>query len=177
MSSPRLMRKVRFGRLYHDGYSRPNKPVNELVSLEIIKHLLGLSDEQLEHAYLFDFRVRNALGRKRSVTTSVQKRSPISADAYWNTKKRLVKTCCTRFSRITEATSKTNLRSMPVPSEWIRRLSRLTSSNSLESISSPKSFTTSWTISPTRSSRNSPAGLDEFADTENLELSYESRAR
>jgi len=54
------MRK-KFGRLYHDGYSRPNKPVNELVSLEIIKHLLGLSDEQLEHAYLFDFRVRNAL--------------------------------------------------------------------------------------------------------------------
>jgi len=53
-----------FGRLYHGGYSRPNKPVNELVSLEIIKHLLGLSDKQLEHAYLFDFRVRNALGKE-----------------------------------------------------------------------------------------------------------------
>lgn len=50
--------------LYHNGYSRPNKPVNELVSLEIIKHLLGLSDEELEHAYLFDFRVRNALGKE-----------------------------------------------------------------------------------------------------------------
>jgi hypothetical protein len=54
----------KFEVLYHDGYSRPNKPVNELVSLEIIKHLLGLSDEQLEHAYLFDFRVRNALGKE-----------------------------------------------------------------------------------------------------------------
>ena len=54
----------KFGRLYHDGYSRPNKPVNELVSLEIIKHLLGLSDKELEHAYLFDFRVRNALGKE-----------------------------------------------------------------------------------------------------------------
>jgi hypothetical protein len=54
----------KFRRLYHDGYSRPNKPVNELVSLEIIKHLMGLSDEELEYAYLFDFRVRNALGKE-----------------------------------------------------------------------------------------------------------------
>ena len=54
----------KFGGLYHDGYSRPNKPVNVLVSLEIIKHLMNLSDEELEHAYLFDFRVRNALGEE-----------------------------------------------------------------------------------------------------------------
>ena len=54
----------KFERLYHDGYSRPNKPVNVLVSLEIIKHLMNLSDEELEHAYLFDFRVRNALGEE-----------------------------------------------------------------------------------------------------------------
>lgn len=54
----------KFAVLYHDGYSRPNKPVNELVSLEIIKALLGLSDEELEHAYLFDFRVRTALGKE-----------------------------------------------------------------------------------------------------------------
>lgn len=54
----------KFDVLYHDGYSRPNKPVNELVSLEIIKAMLGLSDEELEHAYLFDFRVRNALGKE-----------------------------------------------------------------------------------------------------------------
>ncbi|ALG83155.1 transposase [Halanaeroarchaeum sulfurireducens] len=53
-----------FDVLYHDGFSRPNKPVNELVSLEIIKHLLGLSDKELEAAYLFDFRVRNALGKE-----------------------------------------------------------------------------------------------------------------
>jgi hypothetical protein len=38
--------------------------VNELVSLEILKHLIGLSDEELEYAYLFDFRVRNALGKE-----------------------------------------------------------------------------------------------------------------
>jgi len=137
------------------GIAGRTKPGQRVGFLEIIKHLLGLSDEQLEHAYLFDFRVRNALWKETLGDNICAKRSPISADAYWNTKKRLVKTCCTRFSRITEATSKTNLRSMPVPSEWIRRLSRLTSSNSLESISSPKSFTTSWTISPTRSSRNS----------------------
>ena len=56
--------ETKFERLYHDGYSRPNKPVNELVSLEIIKHLLGMSDEELEHAYVFDFRVRNALGKE-----------------------------------------------------------------------------------------------------------------
>ena len=54
----------KFAGLYNDGYSRPNKPVNVLVSLEIIKHLMDLSDEELEHAYLFDFRVRNALGKE-----------------------------------------------------------------------------------------------------------------
>ena len=54
----------KFAVLYHDNYSRPNKPVNELVSLEIIKEMLGLSDEELEHAFLFDFRVRNALGKE-----------------------------------------------------------------------------------------------------------------
>ena len=55
----------KFAALYHDAFSRPNKPVNELVSLEIIKGMLDLSDEELEHAYLFDFRVRNALGKER----------------------------------------------------------------------------------------------------------------
>ena len=54
----------KFAVLYHEGYSRPNKPVNELASLEILKETLGLSDEELEHAYLFDFRVRNALGKE-----------------------------------------------------------------------------------------------------------------
>ena len=54
----------KFSMLYSEGYSRPNKPVNELVSLEIIKGMLGLSDKELEHAYLFDFRVRNALGKE-----------------------------------------------------------------------------------------------------------------
>lgn len=54
----------KFAVLYHEGYSRPNKPVNELVSLESITEMLGLSDEELEHAYLFDFRVRNALGKE-----------------------------------------------------------------------------------------------------------------
>ena len=56
--------ETKFEVLYHDGYSRPNKPVNELVSLEILKQLMGLSDEELKHAYLFDFRVRNALGKE-----------------------------------------------------------------------------------------------------------------
>jgi len=73
----------KFGRLYHDGYSRPNKPVNELVSLEIIKHLLGLSDEQLEHAYLFDFRVRNAL-RKETLGDN------ICAKTFTNFRRRLL---------------------------------------------------------------------------------------
>ena len=56
--------EAKFAVLYDDGYSRPNKPVNELVSLEIIKHLKGLSDEELEHAYIFNHLVRNALGKE-----------------------------------------------------------------------------------------------------------------
>ena len=56
--------ETKFEGLYHDGYSRPNKPVNGLVSLEILKQLKGLSDEELEHAYLLDFQVRNVLGKE-----------------------------------------------------------------------------------------------------------------
>lgn len=54
----------KFAVLYHDGYSRPNKSVAELVSLLIIKENLGLSDQQLEDRYLFDLAIQNALGKE-----------------------------------------------------------------------------------------------------------------
>src|SRR6056297_503879 len=42
-----------FAPLYSQKVSRPNCPVNILVGLEILKHLFGLSDEQLfENFYL-----------------------------------------------------------------------------------------------------------------------------
>jgi len=48
--------------LYVDFPSRPNSPVNELVSLEILKAGQGWTDEEMWHHYLFDLQTRYALG-------------------------------------------------------------------------------------------------------------------
>src|SRR6056297_3420508 len=48
--------------LYSIKPSRGNSPVNILVGLEILKHLLGLSDEQLFENFYFDLRFKVALG-------------------------------------------------------------------------------------------------------------------
>ncbi|HHW36705.1 MAG TPA: transposase [Bacillales bacterium] len=52
----------RFSVLFSDTYSRPNKPVNILVSLLILKELHGLTDEQLISSLYFDYRYQYALG-------------------------------------------------------------------------------------------------------------------
>lgn len=51
-----------FAVLYVDYPSRPNAPVNELVSLEYLKAAYGWTDEEMYHRYLFDVQVRYALG-------------------------------------------------------------------------------------------------------------------
>lgn len=48
--------------LYAAGPSRPNVPVNILVSLEILKEWRGWSDEEMYDHFLFDLQVRYALG-------------------------------------------------------------------------------------------------------------------
>ena len=162
-----------FGRLYHGGYSRPNKPVNELVSLEIIKHLLGLSDEQLEHAYLFDFRVRNALGKETLGDN-------ICAKTFTNFRRRLME-----FEEETgrdllhevfedhrsylqgefEIDASTQRMDSTFIEANIKQLSRIdliakVVYNFLDDL-------------PDEIVQELPAGMDEFAETENLELSYE----
>lgn len=52
----------RFAVLYSDKLSRPNKPVNILVSLLVLKELNDLTDEELIDAYYFDYRFQHALG-------------------------------------------------------------------------------------------------------------------
>jgi hypothetical protein len=52
----------RFSVLYSNTYSRPNKPVNILISLLILKELQGLTDEQLLGSLYFDYRYQYALG-------------------------------------------------------------------------------------------------------------------
>lgn len=54
----------RFEVLYSDKKSRPNKPVNELVSLMIIQEVFDLTDEKLKEGYHFDLRINNALGKE-----------------------------------------------------------------------------------------------------------------
>ena len=51
-----------FAVLYSEEASRPNIPVNVLVSLEIMKSGFGWSDAELEAALHFDLQVRYALG-------------------------------------------------------------------------------------------------------------------
>ena len=163
----------KFGRLYHDGYSRPNKPVNELVSLEIIKHLLGLSDEQLEHAYLFDFRVRNALGKETLGDN-------ICAKTFTNFRRRLLEheeeTGQDLLHEVFqdhrsylqdefEIDASTQRMDSTFIEANIKQLSRIdliakVVHNFLDDL-------------PDEIVQELPAGLDEFADTENLELSYE----
>src|SRR5690625_2942228 len=52
----------RFSVLYSDKASRPNKPVNVLVSLLILKQQNLLSDEELIGSLYFDYRFQYALG-------------------------------------------------------------------------------------------------------------------
>lgn len=52
----------RFSVLYSQNYSRPNSPVNLLVSLLILKELHSLTDEQLIESLYFDYRYQYALG-------------------------------------------------------------------------------------------------------------------
>lgn len=51
-----------FKPLYNDQFGRTNFPVNILVSLEILKEMFSLTDEQLLDRYHFDLSLRRALG-------------------------------------------------------------------------------------------------------------------
>jgi hypothetical protein len=51
-----------FAALYSDMPSRPNIPINVLLSLEALKSGFGWSDEEMHDAFLFDLQVRYALG-------------------------------------------------------------------------------------------------------------------
>ena len=163
----------KFGRLYHGGYSRPNKPVNELVSLEIIKHLLGLSDEQLEHAYLFDFRVRNALGKERLGDN-------ICAKTFTNFRRRLMeyeeetgrdllheifqdhRNYLQEEFEIDGSTQRMDSTFIEANIKHLSRIDLIAKvvHNFLDDLAG-------------EIVQELPAGMDEFADTANLELSYE----
>jgi hypothetical protein len=56
------IREERFAVLYSKVNSRPNAPVNMLVSLLLIKEINQMTDEQLIEALAFDFRFHHALG-------------------------------------------------------------------------------------------------------------------
>ena len=163
----------KFGRLYHDGYSRPNKPVNELVSLEIIKHLMGLSDEELEYAYLFDFRVRNALGKETLGDN-------ICAKTFTNFRHRLLeydeKTDHNLLHEVFEdhrnylksefeidgSTQRMDSTFIEANIKWLSRVDLIAKvvHNFLDDL-------------PEVIVKDLPAGMAKFADTENLDLSYQ----
>jgi len=51
-----------FAKMYADFPSRPNAPINELVSLEFLKDGNGWTDEEMYNHYLFDLQTRHAMG-------------------------------------------------------------------------------------------------------------------
>src|SRR5699024_5028525 len=162
-----------FGRLYHGGYSRPNKPVNELVSLEIIKHLLGLSDEQLEHAYLFDFRVRNALGKETLGDN-------ICAKTFTNFRRRLMEfeeeTGRDLLHEVFEDHRSYLQEELEIDASTQRMDSTFIEAN-IKQLSRidliAKLLYNFLDDLPDEIVHELPAGMDEFAEAENLELSYE----
>jgi len=52
----------RFSKMYSPIYSRPNRPVNLLISLLMLKELHRLTDEELISSLYFDYRFQYALG-------------------------------------------------------------------------------------------------------------------
>lgn len=52
----------RFAVLYSDKISRPNKPVNIILGLLILKEINDLSDDELFGSFYFDYRFQYALG-------------------------------------------------------------------------------------------------------------------
>lgn len=50
-----------FACLYSDSYSRPNTPVNVIIGALILKEVLGITDDELVQALMFDIRYQYAL--------------------------------------------------------------------------------------------------------------------
>jgi len=164
--------ETKFERLYHDGYSRPNKPVNELVSLEIIKHLLGMSDKELEHAYVFDFRVRNALGKEtlgdniceKTLTNFRRRLMKYEEETGQDLLHEVFADHRTYFQREFEIDASTQRMDSTFIEANIKQLSRVDLL--------AKVLHNFLCDLPEEIVQELPAGMDEFADTENLELSY-----
>lgn len=162
-----------FGGLYHDGYSRPNKPVNELVSLEIIKHLMGLSDQELEHAYLFDFRVRNALGKETLGDN-------ICAKTFTNFRRRLLEyeeeTGQDLLREVFEDHRNYLKQEFDIDGSTQRMDSTFIEANikNLSRIDLIAKVVHNFLDDlPEEIVQDLPAGMEKFADTENLDLSYQ----
>ena len=163
----------KFGGLYHDGYSRPNKPVNELVSLEIIKHLMGLSDKELEHAYLFDFRVRNALGKEVLGDN-------ICPKTFTNFRRRLMRyeeeTGRDLLHEVFEDHRSYLKQEFEIDGRTQRMDSTFIEANikQLSRVDLIAKVVHNFLCDlPEEIVQELPAGIDEFADTTNLELSYQ----
>src|SRR5699024_9803729 len=137
-----------------------------------IKHLLGLSDEQLEHAYLFDFRVRNALGKETLADN-------ICAKTFTNFRRRLMK--------VEEETGRDLLHEVfndhrsyvkeefDIDASTQRMDSTFIEANikQLSRIDLIAKVVYSFLDDlPDEIVQELPAGMDKFAETENLELSY-----
>jgi hypothetical protein len=163
----------KFGGLYHDGYSRPNKPVNVLVSLEIIKHLMNFSDEELEYAYLFDFRVRNAIGEETLGDNICQK-------TFTNFRRRLMEyeeeTGRDLLHEVFEDHRSYLMDEFDIDGSTQRMDSTFIEAN-IKQLSRidliAKVLHNFLTDLPAEIGEELPAGMDRFADVDNLSLSYQ----
>ncbi len=74
----------KFAVLYSDKISRPNTPVNIMVSLLIIKEMTGLTDEELMESLYFDLRFQYALHTTNMIN------QPISRNMFTNFRNMLI---------------------------------------------------------------------------------------
>jgi len=140
--------------------------------LEIIKHLLGMSDKELEHAYAFDFRVRNALGKEtlgdniceKTLTNFRRRLMKYEEETGQDLLHEVFEDHRTYFQREFEIDASTQRMDSTFIEANIKQLSRVDLL--------AKVLHNFLCDLPEEIVQELPAGMDEFADTENLELSY-----
>jgi len=167
----------KFGRLYHDGYSRPNKPVNELVSWKSSSTCLGclMSSSNTPICSIFASGTRwgkETLGDNICAKTFTNFRRRLLEHEEETGQDLLHEVFQDHRSYLQdefEIDASTQRMDSTFIEANIKQLSRIdliakVVHNFLDDL-------------PNEIVQELPAGLDEFADTENLELSYESRAR
>jgi len=103
-----------FAILYSDEPSRPNVPINVLVSLDTLKSGLGWTDEQMHDHFCFDVQVRYALGEGDFTLRTIYKFRDRVTRHMQETGENLIETAFEQTDSPTDKSRMSNLR----PLSW-----------------------------------------------------------